>query len=142
VVIDTGKKEVVTTYPINAASNGHPLALDEANKRVFIGCRKEPMLVVMNMETGKEVTSVPLPKDIDDVFYDAKRKRLYASCGEGVLAVVKQVDADKYEVAEKIKTTAQAKTSLFDAETGRLFLAVPRTTEREAPEIRVYKIRD
>jgi DNA-binding beta-propeller fold protein YncE len=142
VVIDTGKKEVVTTYPINAASNGHPLALDEANRRVFIGCRKEPMLVVMNMDTGKEVTSVALPKDVDDVYYDAKRKKLYAACGEGVLAVIKQVDADKYEVTEKIETAKQAKTAMFDAETGRLFLAVPRTPEREAPEIRVYQVRD
>ena len=80
------------------AGGGHTIALDEANKRIFVGCRTPPMVVVMDMETGKEITSVPIPKDNDDLFFDAKRKRLYASCGEGFIAVIRQLDADHYEV--------------------------------------------
>jgi DNA-binding beta-propeller fold protein YncE len=141
-VIDTSKKEVVSTYPINAASNGHPLVIDEANKRVFVGCRKEPMVVVLDSETGKEVAKIAIPKDIDDLHYDAKRKKLYASCGEGFLVVIRQESADKYEVAEKIETAKQAKTSLFAPEANRLYLAVPRQADKEGPEIRVYKVND
>jgi DNA-binding beta-propeller fold protein YncE len=142
VVIDTQKREITATYPISMAGGGHPLALDDANKRVFIGCRKAPMLVVMDAETGKEVTSVPIPDGVDDLFYDAKRKRLYASCGDGFLAVIRQVDPNRYEVAEQIPTVKGAKTSLFDAESGRLFLAVPRQEGKEGPEIHVYKVKD
>src|SRR5439155_7295677 len=57
VVIDTDKNEVVKTYPIKSAEGGHPVALDEANQRVIVGCRKEPMLVVLDMEKGTEVAT-------------------------------------------------------------------------------------
>jgi DNA-binding beta-propeller fold protein YncE len=141
-VIDTGKKEVVATYPLKMAGGGHPLAIDEANKRIFIGCRTAPMVVVMDSETGKEIAGVPIPKEIDDLYYDAKRKKLYASCGEGAIAVIRQADPDKYEVQETIPTVPQAKTSLFAAESSRLYLAVPRQPNQEGPEIRVYKVKD
>ncbi len=138
-VIDTDKNEVVTTYPIAAASGGHPIALDEANRRLVVGCRKEPMLVVLDTETGKEVATVAIPGDVDDVFLDAKRKRLFASCGEGFVAVVEQQDADHYRVLEKMPTAKGAKTCFYVAETGRLYLAVPRQEGKDGPEVRVYQ---
>src|SRR5262249_31367595 len=57
VMIDTNKREVTGTYPMKMAGNGHPLALDEANKRVFVGCRQDPMVVVLDAETGREITN-------------------------------------------------------------------------------------
>ncbi len=139
VVIDTEKNEIAATYPVKLASEAHPIALDEANHRVYIGCRKEPLLVVMDTETGKEISSVPLAENVDDVFFDASRKRLYASCGEGVIVVLKQVDADRLELVEKIATAKGAKTSFFVPETGKLYLAVPRQEGKDGPEIRVYQ---
>jgi DNA-binding beta-propeller fold protein YncE len=141
-VIDTDKNEIINNYPIKAASNGHPLILDEANHRIFVGCRKEPMVVVLDSETGKEVATIPIPGGVDDLSYDAKRKRIYASCGDGYLAVIRQQSADKYELAEKVETAKGAKTSLFVPETGRLYLAVPRQEGKDGPEIRIYKVRD
>jgi DNA-binding beta-propeller fold protein YncE len=141
VVIDTDKNEVVNTYPIKAAEGGHPVALDEANHRVFVGCRKEPMVVVLDTESGKEVATVPIPGDIDDLYYDGKGKRLFASCGEGALVVIEQQDADRYKVSEKVDTVKGAKTCLFAPDTGRLYLAVPRQEGKEGPEVRVYKVK-
>jgi DNA-binding beta-propeller fold protein YncE len=138
-VIDTDKNEIAARYPLKLAAANYPMALDEANHRIFIGCRKEPKLVVMDNDTGKEVTSVGIPGDTDDVFYDVNRKRLYASCGEGFLAVIRQVDADRYELQEKIATVKDARTSYFDADTGRLYLGVPRQQGKKGPEIRVYQ---
>ena len=100
------------------------------------------MIVVVDTETGKEITNVPIPKDVDDLFFDAKRKRLYASCGEGFVAVIRQNDADHYEMLEKVPTAEKAKTSFFDAESSRLFVAVPRPAGKDGPEIRVYRVRD
>jgi DNA-binding beta-propeller fold protein YncE len=139
VVIDTEKNEVRNTYPVKMASGGHPVALDEANHRVFIGCRKDPMIVVVDSETGKEIAGIPIPADIDDLFLDAKRQRLYASCGEGFLVILKQLDADHCEVIEKLPTVKGAKTCLYVPETGRLYLAVPRQAGKDGPEIRVYQ---
>jgi DNA-binding beta-propeller fold protein YncE len=138
-LIDTDKNEVVKTYPLAAAKNNVALALDEANHRLFVGCEKEPLLVILDTESGKEVGSVPIAGETDDVVYDAPRKRIYASGGDGAIAVVKQADADHYEAAGKIETVKGAKTSLLDPATGRYYLAVPRQPGKEGPEIRVYQ---
>ena len=140
-VIDTDKNEVVKTYPMKLAGNAHPLALDEANKRVYIGCRKEPKVIVMDTESGKELSAVDVVGNIDDLWLDAKRKRLYASCGDGSLVVLKQVDADKLEVVEKVETPKGAKTCLYVPATGKLYLAVPRQEGKDGPEVRIYQVK-
>jgi DNA-binding beta-propeller fold protein YncE len=141
VVIDTDTNQVLHRYPIKLADHAYPLAVDETNHRLFLGCRKKPSLVVVNSETGKEVTSIAIPEDVDDVFYDAKRKRLYASCGAGTLAVIRQRDADHYETRETIPTVKVARTCFFDPVGERLYLIVPRQEGEEGPTIRVYKPR-
>ena len=140
-VVDTDKNEVVNNFPVKMAGSAHPLALDEANQRVYIGCRKEPMVVAIDTEKGKEVGGVAVPDNIDDLFLDAKRKRLYASCGEGFLVVLKLGDGDKIEVQEKMATAKGAKTCLYVPETSRLYLAVPRQEGKDGPEIRVYQVK-
>jgi DNA-binding beta-propeller fold protein YncE len=139
VVIDTDKNEVATRYPLKAAGANMAMALDEANKRIFVGCRKEPMVVVLDADTGKEVATIGIPGDIDDLFYDAKRKQLYAVCGEGSIAVIRQTSADKYELQEKVATVKDARTGYFDADTGRLYVGVPRQQGKKGPEIWVYQ---
>ena len=141
VVIDTDKNTVLQRYKVAMAGGQHPLALDEANHRIYLGCRKEPMVVIMDTETGKEIGGVKIPSDVDDLFLDAKNKRLYASCGDGAIAVLKLPSPDKLEVAEEIKTPKGSKTAYFDAATSRYILAVPRQTGKEGPEICVYQIR-
>lgn len=141
-VIDVDKLEIVANHPLTMAGDGHPLALDDSNKRLFVGCRRPSKVVVVDSETGKEITGVDVPDGIDDLYYDAKRKRLYASCGDGFLTVIKQSSPDAYEVVDKVATEKGAKTSLFDAATAHIYLAVPRQQGKPGPEIRVYKIRD
>ncbi len=141
VVIDTDKNEVVKSYPLKMAAANYALALDEPNHRLFIGCRKKPMVVVMDSETGGEITGVGIPADTDDLFYDAKRRRIYVSCGEGYIAVIRQVDADHYEFLDPVPTVKDARTCYFEPETGRLYLAVPRQPDKKGPEIWVYKAR-
>jgi DNA-binding beta-propeller fold protein YncE len=142
VIIDTEKNKVVSTHPIKSASNGHPVALDEANHRVFVGCRKDPMMVVLDTESGKEVAKVDIPTDVDELYYDGKSKRLYAACGEGFIAVIEQQDADQYKVLEKVPTAKGAKTGFYVAETKRFYLAVPQQEGKDGPEVRVYKVND
>jgi hypothetical protein len=117
------------------------VALDEESHRVYVGCRNEPMVVVVDTESGKEITGVAIPGGIDDLHLDGKRKRLYASCGDGFLVVLAQKDTDHLEVVEKIETVKDARTCLYVPDTGRLYLAVPRQEGKEGPEIRVYQVK-
>jgi hypothetical protein len=75
------------------------------------------------------------------VFYDGKRKRLYAACGEGVLAVLREAGPNRFDVQQKVPTVKLARTCLFDVESGRLFLPVPRQPGKDGPAIQVYRVR-
>ena len=103
-VIDREKQSVTAAWPMTEFQANFPMALDDANHRLFIGCREPARLVVFDTTTAKLVTSVAISKDADDLFYDATRKRLYLSCGEGYLDVVSQRDADHYERIERVPT--------------------------------------
>jgi DNA-binding beta-propeller fold protein YncE len=140
-VIDTDKNEVVARYPLTLAGANYPLALDAKEGRLFVGCRTKPMVVILDAGTGKEVGSVEIPGDTDDVFFDAKRDRLYASCGAGFVAVLAKKGADRWEVIERIAVPKLTRTCLFDPESGRLYVPVPRQEGRDGPELRIYQAR-
>jgi hypothetical protein len=98
----------------------------------------------MDSDSGKVAARLPIPGDVDDISFDSRRKRIYASCGEGAIAVIRQVDADHYESLGTIPTVFRARTSIFNPESGHLYLAIPRLTERpeqQNPEVWVYEAR-
>jgi hypothetical protein len=140
-VIDTEKNETTGHYPVKTGAEFPAIALDEVAHRIYIGCRKDPLVVVMDTETGKELGKATIPGEIDDLHFDAKRKLLYASCGEGFVAVLRPTDADHVEVATKVATASGAKTCLFDPDSSRLYVAVPRQEGKEGPEIRVFEVK-
>jgi DNA-binding beta-propeller fold protein YncE len=144
VVIDTDQDEVIGRFPVAPAGVNAAVAIDEPNRRLFVGCRQNPSLVVMDSDTGRVVAGVPIPGDVDDLSFDARRKQIYASCGDGAIAVIRQVDADRYEALGTVPTVKGARTSAFNPEDGRLYLAVPRRAERperQNPEVWVYRAR-
>ena len=141
-VIDRQLRTVVETWPLNDFRANFPMALDEGDHRVFVGCRNPARLVVLDAKDGKSVADLPLSGDTDDLFYDGARRRIYAACGEGFIDVFEQRDVDDYKLLEKIPTAPGARTCLFSLELNQLYLAVPRLGERPA-EIRVYQgVRD
>ena len=137
-VVDRHTKEVAETWPLPNFNDNFPMALDEANHRLFIGCRNPPRLVILDTAGGKAVTDLPISSDADDLFYDPKRKRIYASCGEGFVDVIEQSGADSYKALAKVRTAPGASTSIFSPELNRLYLAVPQGESQRA-EIRVFE---
>lgn len=138
-VIDRDKGEVISTWKPDRASANFPMALDEANHRLFIACRNPAKLVVLSTDSGDTVTTLDISSDADEVFYDAKRRRLYAICGEGYVDFIEQADSDHYKPAAIIPTASGARTGLFVPERDALFIAVPHRGTQVA-EIRRYQI--
>jgi DNA-binding beta-propeller fold protein YncE len=139
-VVDRENGTVTETWPLKEATANFPLILDEANHRLFAGCRKPAKLLVFDTSApgGRLVTTVPISSDTDDLFFDARNKFIYVSCGQGVIDVIKQTGADTYEKVKAITTPAGARTSLFVPELNLFCLAVPHRGARSA-EIRVFK---
>ncbi|HXJ92498.1 MAG TPA: hypothetical protein VMT20_06410 [Terriglobia bacterium] len=138
-VIDRAKQSVVATWPVAGAAN-FPMAVDERDHRLFVVTRRPAKLIVLDMESGKEVANDAAVGDADDLFYDAARKLVYISGGEGFMDVFRQRDRDHYDLSSRVPTARGARTSLFVPELNRLYLAVPRRGNQGA-EIRTYEAR-
>jgi DNA-binding beta-propeller fold protein YncE len=137
-VVDREKRSVVAKWPLEKLEANYPMALDEVNHRLFIGCRKPSKVLVLDSETGKEVAQLTISRDTDDLFYDAPSKRIYLSAGEGFIDTIDQRDADHYKRVWAQTTAPGARTSLFVPDLGLLYLAVPGKDNQKA-EVRVYK---
>ena len=138
-VIDRDKGEVINTWKTDLAFGNFPMALDETNHRLFVGCRLPSKLVVLDTESGKVIAKIDISGDPDDIFYDSKRHRIYAICGAGKIDIIEQTDANSYKAFAKVDTASGARTGLFVPERDTLFVAVPHRGSQQA-EICAYQI--
>ncbi len=136
-VVDRRSMKVTGTWRVETAGANYPMSLDEANRRLFIGCRRPAKVLVFDTSSGKEIGSMDIVGDTDDLFYDATRKRLYVTGGDGYVDVIQDQGANRFTPLAHIATASGARTSLFVADQGRLYLAVPHRGNQKA-EIRVY----
>jgi hypothetical protein len=138
-VVDRNKRVVIVKWPVTDPTANFPMALDEANHRLFAGCRKPARVLVLDMDSGKRAALFPCPGDTDDLFYDAARKRLYVAGGEGFLEAFQQSSPDQYQSLGKIATASGARTGLYVPDFNRFYLAVPHRGNQGA-EIRIYLV--
>jgi DNA-binding beta-propeller fold protein YncE len=120
-VADLSSRKVTAVWPVGGASANFPMALNGDSNQVLAVFRTPAKLGVFDKRDGSIVRMVDTCGDADDVFMDAKRHRLYVSCGAGVIDIF---DARSYERVSRIPTVSGARTSLFVPELDRLFLAV------------------
>jgi DNA-binding beta-propeller fold protein YncE len=136
-VLDREKRTVLATWGTGTAFANYPMALDEADHRLFVVTRFPARFIVFDTESGKTIQSLPVIGDCDDVFYDRTRKRIYASGGDGGISVFEQKDADHYADSERIPTVKGARTSFFSPDLDRFFLAVRRQGSQPA-SVRIF----
>jgi len=135
-VVDRGTGQLKTNWPITDARGNFPMAIDEASSQVVVVFRNPAKLRAYSMQTGKAVNELKICVDSDDVFLDAKRKRLYVSCGAGFIDVIDT--SGSYKRLARIPTAQGARTSLFVPKLDRLFLAV-RASSGERPAVWIYR---
>jgi glutamine cyclotransferase len=138
-VIDRDQGKVVATWKTDLAFGNFPMALDETNHRLFVGCRLPSKLIVLNTDSGDIVAKIDISGDPDEIFYDSKRHRIYAICGAGKIDIINEVDANAYEPFAKIGTADGARTGLFVPDRDTLFVGVPHRGSQQA-EIRAYRV--
>ena len=140
-VVDTHKREVVSTWPVSSQRNGDG-AFDEKTHRLFIGTRTPPQMIAMDSQTGKEVANLPTVEGMDGVYFDAAHKRVYVSGGRdqdvGYIFAYQQKDADHYETIGKMPTKPGAGTSFWSPELNRYYVAAP-AHDNEAAAILVFE---
>lgn len=138
-VFDTKARKVVARWPV--APGGAPvgMTIDPAKHRLFIGCRNPRKLIVMSTENGKVLADLPIGDHVDAVKIDSGR--IFASCGDGTLAVARETGAGKFEIEQTVKTPAGARTMGVDTATHKIYLpttepgsgAAGKQTNRRGP---------
>ncbi|MGH6974618.1 MAG: YncE family protein [Stellaceae bacterium] len=120
-VIDVAAGKRTGAWAMQGVRGNFPMALERTMARIVIGTRRPPRLLAFAMD-GKVAASAPLCGDADDIFIDAIRSRVYATCGEGVVDVF-DAGAGIQRIGE-VRTAPGARTSLWVPALDRLFVAV------------------
>jgi DNA-binding beta-propeller fold protein YncE len=131
--IGTNTLTKAASWPVTVGEENFPMTLDPASSRLYIAGRKPALLAMYDTTTGALLTQTPCAGDADDMFYDAKLKRVYVIGGEGCVDVF-QVSDTSHEPAcvARLPTAPRARTGLFIPELQMLAVAAPHTTNRPA----------
>jgi len=138
------KTHAIIRWPMTLEHN-FPMALDEADHRLFVATHEPARLAVFDTDSGKTIAILPCVQDADDAYYDAGRKRIYVPGGEGFISVFEQTDAQHYRLLAKVSSTLGARTAGYFGKGrkgfDRFFLAVPARADHGA-EIWIYTVQD
>lgn len=137
-VIDTAKRTVTSTWPLGEVRGNTPMALDNANQRLFVVGRKPARLLVLDSNTGRIIASLPTAEITDEMLFDPSSKRIYVACDQFVV-IYMQHDANNYEEIGRIPTGYRAKTAILVPPFKRYYVAAPRHGQKIA-EVRVYEV--
>jgi hypothetical protein len=140
-VLDGRTGTIVGEWKLTGAQANYPVALDEKNHRLFVGCRKPARMLVLDTGTGKTVAGIDTGGDADDMSFDPGSRHVYLACGSGVITTIEQVDADHYRKLSDTSTAEDARNSLFVPALKTFYLAVPRQGDRPT-ELRAYRAKD
>ncbi len=118
--IDAKKLEVKTTWPLAPCEEPSGLSMDTKHRRLFVGCDNK-MMAVVDADTGKVLATPAIGDGVDATRFDEGTGLAFASCGEGVLTVIKEETPDKFAVAETVSTKKGARTMALDRKTHTVY---------------------
>jgi len=134
----------ISRWPLTLESN-LPMALNEANHRLYVITHAPASLAVFDTRTGHQVATLPCVQNSDDVYFDSARKRIYVPGGEGSIDVFQQKDVSHYAKLARIPSAVGARTGGYFGK-GRkgfevLYVAVPARADHGA-EVLIYTVQD
>jgi DNA-binding beta-propeller fold protein YncE len=130
--LDASKLTVKERWPLPGCDEPSGLSMDQKSRRLFIGCGNKVMPIV-NADDGQVVATLPIGGGVDATAFDAGTGLAFASCGEGVLTVVREDSSGKFSVAENVKTERGARTMAVDERTHRVYTVTAQFGPPPAP---------
>lgn len=118
--IDANKLEVEHTWPLAPCTEPSGLAIDREHRRLFAGCDNK-MMAVIDADNGKVIATPAIGEGVDATRYDPETGLAFASCGEGVLTVIKEESPEKFAVVENVPTQKGARTMALNTKTHAVY---------------------
>jgi YVTN family beta-propeller protein len=132
VQIDSNRLAVENHWSIAPGEEPSGLALDRKHHRLFSVCSNK-LMVVVNAENGKVVTTLPIGAGTDAAGFDPETGMAFSSNGEGTLTVVHEDSPDKFTVVETVPTQVRARTMALDPKTHQVYTVTAEFGTPPAP---------
>jgi DNA-binding beta-propeller fold protein YncE len=132
VAIDPKKLEVKARWPLAPCESPSGLSMDRKNRRLFVGCENK-MMAVVDADSGKVLATPAIGEGVDATTFDDETGLAFASCGEGVLTVVREESPEKFSVAENVPTQQGARTLALDSKTHNIYVVTAKFGPPPAP---------
>jgi YVTN family beta-propeller protein len=130
--LDPEKLAVKERWDLPGCEEPSGLAMDQKHRRLFVGCGNKKMPIV-DADSGKILTTLPIGDGVDATAFDDETGLAFASCGEGVLTVVREESPDKFSVVENVPTQKGARTMALDPKTHKVFTVTAKFGPPPAP---------
>lgn len=128
--INSSTLKVEQTWPIAPGEEPSGLAIDNTTHSLFSVTDK--LMVILDAQTGKVITTLPIGDRVDGVAFDPVLKRAYSSNGDGTMTVVQEEDANSFKVLENVVTQKGARTICVDKKTHHIYLPTAEFGETPA----------
>ncbi len=142
-VVDLGSG-AVSRWKIPGHANVHAMALDETNQRIFTAALQPGRFSVIDAQSGAVVATLPCVLGVDDLWFDAERRRIYAP-GSGAIDVFEQVDPDHYAaIAHVVVDAGAGSTSLHlrSRTQDALYMSLPNLLPQGGSEVLLFYVND
>jgi hypothetical protein len=118
--IDANNLEVKTSWPLAPCEEPSGLSMDTKHRRLFVGCDNK-MMAVVDADSGRVLATPVIGDGVDATSFDEGTGLAFASCGEGVLTVVKEASPDRFMAVETVPTKKGARTMALDRKTHSVY---------------------
>jgi DNA-binding beta-propeller fold protein YncE len=131
---DPKELKIKARWPLAPCEEPSGLAMDVANRRLFVGCHNK-MMAVVNADTGKVIATPAIGEGVDADRFDPKTQFAFASCGDGTLTVVHEDSPDKFSLVQTVATERGARTMALDQKTHEIYLVTAKFGPPPAPTV-------
>ena len=107
-----------------SAPGPHGLDIIEGTGQALVACDGKAV-VVLDIKTGDEITTIPISGEPDVIWYNVLRERLY--CAVGKPGVIEVIDMKRLTVDEEVTTEEGCHTLAFDQGKQRLYAFLPQS---------------
>jgi DNA-binding beta-propeller fold protein YncE len=130
--IDPNKLAVKSRWPLAPCEEPSGLSMDRKNRRLFSGCDNK-MMAVVDADSGKVLATPAICDGVDATAFDAETGLAFASCGDGMLTVVREDSPGKFSVVDNVKTQEGARTLALDDKTHQVYVVTAKFGPPPAP---------
>ena len=133
-VVDAVALKATGTYDL-AGKGGGPggLAFDVKNHVLFATCHDPAVMVILNSDTGKIITTLPIGTGTDGATFNPATLEAFSSNGDGTLTIIKENSPTSFVVEQNLATMTRAKTLTLDSKTNHILLIAAETAPPAAP---------